>query len=165
MKKRVSVSAASEIKLLAFMFMKTARQDIGRRLKARGAGVNPLGFGVLNMVRHGKRTLSDLSRETMLAPATLVPVINTLERKGLIERQRDERDRRRSPLRLTKRGEKIMAGISFIGENDLITRNLKKLGERDVSELQRILRKLVGGLIGEKKMKEMVESHMTKAGD
>jgi len=154
--------AALEIKMLSFLFMKAARTDIARQLKAHGSGVNPLGFGVLNMIKHRPRTLSELSQETILAPATLVPVVQTLEKKGLIERGHDPRDRRRSPLHLTKQGEAMLAKISLTSEKDIVVKKLKGLGEKDVGELRRILRKLVASIVGEKKLAEILKSHIQK---
>src|SRR3954465_4664068 len=44
-----------------------------------------------------------------LLPAQVVPVLDELERRGLVARQRSEEDRRRSVVRLTSAGEKTLA--------------------------------------------------------
>jgi DNA-binding MarR family transcriptional regulator len=44
-----------------------------------------------------------------LLPAQVVPVLDELERRGLVARQRSEADRRRSVVRLTPAGEKSLA--------------------------------------------------------
>jgi DNA-binding MarR family transcriptional regulator len=44
-----------------------------------------------------------------LLPAQVVPVLDELERRGLVARQRSEEDRRRSVVRLTPAGEKTLA--------------------------------------------------------
>ncbi len=161
--KKISLSPiALEVKMLNLLFMKATRKDIGRQLKARGLGVNPLEFGVLNIIKHTGYALSELSKEMMLAPATLVPVVQGLEKKGLVGRGHDPHDRRRSPLHLTPQGEKILVKISLTDGKDIVVRKLKELGEKDVGELRRILRKLVGAIVGEKKLKEILDSHRFK---
>jgi DNA-binding MarR family transcriptional regulator len=44
-----------------------------------------------------------------LLPAQVVPVLDELERRGLVARQRSEEDRRRSVVRLTQAGEESLA--------------------------------------------------------
>src|SRR3954452_2752840 len=44
-----------------------------------------------------------------LLPAQVVPVLDELERRGLVARQRSEEDRRRSVVRLTLAGEQTLA--------------------------------------------------------
>ena len=44
-----------------------------------------------------------------LLPAQVVPVLDELERRGLVARQRSEEDRRRSVVRLTPAGEETLA--------------------------------------------------------
>jgi DNA-binding MarR family transcriptional regulator len=44
-----------------------------------------------------------------LLPAQVVPVLDELERRGLVARQRSEADRRRSVVRLTPAGEESLA--------------------------------------------------------
>src|SRR4051812_42706013 len=51
----------------------------------------------------------ELARLCGLLPAQIVPVVDELERRGLVERQRDENDRRRSVVRTTPRGVQLLA--------------------------------------------------------
>src|SRR3954447_20347791 len=44
-----------------------------------------------------------------LLPAQIVPVVDELQRRGLVERQRDESDRRRSIVRPTRQGTELLA--------------------------------------------------------
>lgn len=50
-----------------------------------------------------------------LLPAQIVPVIDELERRGFVARQRSETDRRRSVVRLTDAGEEILARADALG--------------------------------------------------
>jgi DNA-binding MarR family transcriptional regulator len=51
----------------------------------------------------------ELARLCGLLPAQIVPVVDELERRGLVERQRDEADRRRSVVRPTPQGLELLA--------------------------------------------------------
>src|SRR5262249_27754530 len=51
----------------------------------------------------------ELARLCGLLPAQVVPVVDELERRGLVERQRDEADRRRSVVRPTPEGLELLA--------------------------------------------------------
>jgi DNA-binding MarR family transcriptional regulator len=51
----------------------------------------------------------DLAALVGLLPAQVVPVLDELERRGLVERQRSEADRRRSVVRVTDTGKEILA--------------------------------------------------------
>ena len=51
----------------------------------------------------------DLAALVGLLPAQVVPVLDELERRGFVERQRSEADRRRSVVRVTDEGKEILA--------------------------------------------------------
>jgi DNA-binding MarR family transcriptional regulator len=51
----------------------------------------------------------DLAALVGLLPAQVVPVLDELERRGFVERQRSEADRRRSVVRVTAAGTEILA--------------------------------------------------------
>jgi DNA-binding MarR family transcriptional regulator len=53
-------------------------------------------------------TAGDIARRIHLSASTLVGILDRLEDKGLIERLRDPADRRRSPLRVTPRGRRLL---------------------------------------------------------
>jgi DNA-binding MarR family transcriptional regulator len=55
------------------------------------------------------RSQAELAELCGLLPAQLVAVIDELERDGLAERRRDEIDRRRSVVRLTGKGRRLLA--------------------------------------------------------
>jgi DNA-binding MarR family transcriptional regulator len=52
---------------------------------------------------------AELAQLCSLLPAQLVPVLDALERDGLVERRRDERDRRRMIVRITEQGRSRLA--------------------------------------------------------
>ncbi|MDO9408390.1 MarR family winged helix-turn-helix transcriptional regulator [Patulibacter sp.] len=52
---------------------------------------------------------AELARLCSLLPAQLVPVLDALEQGGLVERRRDDRDRRRMIVRITDEGRARLA--------------------------------------------------------
>jgi len=65
---------------------------------------------VLNMVDHlGDATPTDLARNASLTLATMTTLVDKLEDRGFITRRRDEADRRRMLIRITKAGKKTLA--------------------------------------------------------
>src|ERR1700754_716599 len=52
-----------------------------------------------------------------LLPAQVVPVLDTLESRGLVERTRSETDRRRSVVRLTDSGRELLQRADALGES------------------------------------------------
>jgi DNA-binding MarR family transcriptional regulator len=52
-----------------------------------------------------------------LMPAQIVPVLDELESRGLVERKRSETDRRRSVVRLTGAGRDVLAQADALGRS------------------------------------------------
>lgn len=80
--------------------------EAGRRLSAAAVmfhtavgerlGIGPSEWKTLDLLdRHGPCTAGELVRHSGLAPASVTGVVDRLERRGLVRRDRDERDRRR----------------------------------------------------------------------
>ncbi len=140
---------AEEIRRLILMVSKTAIRDLDRRLDASGAGISGLQFGVMRLLNHESATISELSGRMMLAPATLVPVVDALERKGFVQRSSDPRDRRRNPLVLTENGLEVVNRVHFTSDMDSLAQGLLNLGEGKAQQLQTLLYELVNSLIAD----------------
>jgi DNA-binding MarR family transcriptional regulator len=63
---------------------------------------------VCNILQHGARSMSALSREIGVTLSALTQIADRLERAGLVHRVAEENDRRIRCLQLTPQGEKIM---------------------------------------------------------
>src|SRR3954465_14072552 len=88
---------------------------LGNELAARaedplaGLGLSGRQYMVLAILCSDEPTSQlELARLCGLLPAQIVPVVDELERRGLVERQRDESDRRRSVVRTTPRGVQLL---------------------------------------------------------
>jgi DNA-binding MarR family transcriptional regulator len=84
----------------------------------------------------------ELARLTGLLPAQIVPVVDELERRGLVDRQRDENDRRRSVVRTTAKGNELLARA------DELARSIEEamLGELDPAVREQFADVLRAGL-------------------
>jgi DNA-binding MarR family transcriptional regulator len=140
---------AEDVRLLMLMVMKTSMRDLDRRLEASGTGVSSLQYGVMRLLSHESATISELSSRMLLAPATLVPVVDALERKGFVQRGSDPRDRRRIPLLLTESGLEVMLRVPFTGGLDSLAQGLASLGREKSSHLEALLYELVNHLTGD----------------
>jgi DNA-binding MarR family transcriptional regulator len=59
----------------------------------------------------------ELAQLCGLAPAQVVPVLDEMEVRGLVERRRSEADRRRSVVRPTAKGRKLLARADALGDS------------------------------------------------
>ena len=87
-----------------------------------GMEVSALQFNALLAIREfGPLTMGDLCKHLFIACSTTTDLGDRLERAELVERIRDEKDRRIVRMRLLPRGEEVVNGVieerqSFIGE-------------------------------------------------
>jgi len=77
--------------------------------------------GVLRLLlKNGSMSSADLSRLMYVTPSNITGIIDRLEKKGLVERVRRERDRRVTLLVLTAAGKELSEGIPDAIEKKLI---------------------------------------------
>ena len=141
--------AAIEIRILTAIITKQARHEIEERFKAHGSSLSALQYRVLLLLQHAPYTIKDLSQQCMVEPATLVPVIDALERQGLVQRGHDPHDRRRTPLALTEHGMTQLARIPFADDQDMIAGYLSGLNEDERHTFVAHLRGLTTHLLGD----------------
>lgn len=100
-------------------------------------------FGILEVLLHlGAMSPTDLRRRVFRSGGNVTMVTDNLEKRGLVERRRDETDRRRLTIHLTAEGRKtikrlfaphlarIVTAFSHlsVAEQDDLARLCKKLG-------------------------------------
>ena len=140
---------AEEIRVLVLMVMKAAMRDLDRRLEASGTGISGLQYGVMRQLNHESATISELSGRMLVAPATLVPVVDALERKGFVQRSSDPKDRRRVPLILTADGMQTIVRVPAASGLDPLTQGLASLGREKSRQFQALFYELVNSVIGD----------------
>jgi DNA-binding MarR family transcriptional regulator len=72
------------------------------------------------------------------APALVVPAVDRLEDAGLVERTRDPSDRRRSRVKVTRKGATALARGDAIADR-VVASVLHGLDDSDPAELTRLL--------------------------
>lgn len=95
---------------LPHLLARTGRAVARARRTHRGPGLSPAARSVLALVHaHGPSAHRDLAVALGVAPATVTAVVDGLERRGLVARTRDERDRRVVRVSLTDTGRARLA--------------------------------------------------------
>jgi MarR family transcriptional regulator, lower aerobic nicotinate degradation pathway regulator len=102
-------------------------------------GLTPTQFAALVKLRDlGEQSQNELGRRTAMDPATIQGVIRRLAARRLIERSGDPGDRRRTTLRLAKRGLALVARTIPLG----VRVSAKTLDPLSAKERERFLRLL-----------------------
>ena len=99
-------------------------------------------FGVLEALFHlGPLCQRDLSEKILRSTSNLTSVLDKLEERDLVRRERSTEDRRYVTIHLSVRGRKVIAAI--LPEHlDLIVRRMSALGDRDLATLNDLLKRL-----------------------
>ncbi|MFC3609313.1 MarR family winged helix-turn-helix transcriptional regulator [Stutzerimonas tarimensis] len=110
--KKVSVEtniSAFELGLLRAMRRLQQDAEVHAKRLARYGGLTPVQLMILRILQgEGKMTASALSRFVSLTPATLSGLLDRLEERGLLQRQRDDLDRRRQWLLISDNGRQLL---------------------------------------------------------
>lgn len=147
---------AHRLKVVSAITFRVIRQDIEKSLKDKGINISPLSLAVVRIVAHKQCTMVELSRHMMIAPASLVPVIDSLEKNGFLKRGSDLKDRRRIPLSVTKVGLNLLSRVSSISEDDMLVKTMEKLGEKKSKHLLKLSEELLTTLSGNKSICDSV---------
>jgi len=73
--------------------------------------VTPPQLNALNFLKHHSLTMGELGQKMYLACSTATDHIDRMERNGLIQRERDPNDRRMIRLKVTPKGDQIIAEV------------------------------------------------------
>ncbi len=160
-------SLALRTNVLSLIILKLTRKDLAARMRQRRVTIGVPAFIVLRHLQHKPTTIRELGDHMMLAPATLVPIIDRLERKGLVKRGTDTADRRRNPISLTAKGSTLLASLPLVDKGSALTRTLEKMGpgksRQLVASLEHLASMLVEGDDAARRTLEML-NHETACG-
>lgn len=102
-------------------------------------------FYALQRLADEPKMLSQLSKELLCDPSNITRVADILERKGLITRQRDDRDRRITWATLTNAGQILCDEVRQAHDN-YTQQRINVLNEAEQNHLKALLSKLGAGL-------------------
>lgn len=132
-----------ELQALTGMIAKAAGRAMHERLAQSGIDLSPMQLGALRMLAVHPHTISELSKMFVLDPSTLVPVVDGLEARGLVERRKDPNDRRRVPIVVTEAGERTLASMMEFNGDSALFQAVEHLGPERASLLRDLLRDLL----------------------
>jgi DNA-binding MarR family transcriptional regulator len=137
---RLSPRAAAQDFIAAFgaVFLRFHRRGPKRSLWT------PQSWAVLQHLElAGPLTVTEAAKHMARAQSVMSEIIDGLERKGLLARMRDARDRRRTLVWLTDQGRAAMAAERQVLDAERLESAFAKLGERARRELLHALHTLV----------------------
>ena len=106
------------------------------------AGLTTSQFGVLEALYHlGPLCQKDLARKILKSTGNMTLVIDNLEKRSLVKRERDDSDRRYYRIHLTEKGDAMMSTL-FPRHAALINDEMSCLTDREKVELSRLCKKL-----------------------
>lgn len=120
------------------------RQWVSGRVQEAGSceGISLRQVAALRGIQEGVTSPGDLARLWRVTPAVITGILDRLERRNLVRREPDPRDRRRQRLALTPEGAQIGCHV-----DELLTRALAERlaaqSNEELEELQRSLHVLV----------------------
>jgi DNA-binding MarR family transcriptional regulator len=151
---------AADIRKLAMVLVKLHARFYEQRLAQIAPEISGLQMGVLRVLTVGEKTVSELSRWMVLDPSTLVPVVDKLERAGLLERGRDPQDRRRIPLAITAEGRAMVERLPFLNDDDPLLMAVRQIGHEHAAQLALLLRALIAEMPDGAVLLEEITQHL-----
>jgi DNA-binding MarR family transcriptional regulator len=113
-----------------------------RKLAANHKLTTPQLICLRQLMQHGPLLPSLLAREISLSQATVTGIIDRLEKRGLVQRRRDQPDRRQVRIHLTEEGQKLIKDAP-LPLQERFARSLEKLLLEEQLVIQNVLDRIV----------------------
>ncbi|MFP6849294.1 MAG: MarR family transcriptional regulator [Pseudomonas sp.] len=107
----IELSSIQLFELPLFQALRRLQQagEVHAKRLSRFGGLTPMQLMILQVLAgEGRLTASDLSGRVSLTAATLSGMLDRLEERGLLQRQRDDQDRRKQWLLLSESGRELL---------------------------------------------------------
>ena len=119
-----------------------AIQDYSQDVHGKFGITGPQLWALKTISESGNLHLGELSKKMYLHPSTITGVVDRLENKGFVMRERDRVDRRVVNVRLTPAGESLIKTAPSPVQGKMI-HGLNKLNEKDLGRIYESVKKLV----------------------
>lgn len=127
--------------LETLIYLYTEARRVTKDLARRHGLTGPQLTAVKMLEGFGDLSLSALSARMSARNSTITGLVDRMERDGLVERVRDDADRRIVRIRLTTKG-RALARMVPVGSMETFADALRSLDDADRDDLLRILGKL-----------------------
>ncbi len=139
-----TLSADDKIALTTFIKLMRATESVSaavhRELQTAGSTVSQ--FGILEALYHlGPMVQKELAAKILKSPGNITMVLNNLEKRGLIVREKSVFDRRASVITATNEGLKLVDSL-FPAHVKRIVEAMARLSLQEQETLGRLLKKL-----------------------
>ena len=128
----------------AFIKLVRAAQSVSGRVESHFSRIelSVSQFGVLEALYHlGPLYQKDLASKILKSTGNITMVVDNLEKRGLVERVRDEKDRRHYSVRITEKGAGLIRSF-FPGHVARIVSEMHALTRSEQEELGRLCKKV-----------------------
>ena len=138
------LSAEKKAALAAFIKLMRAAETVSATVHRdlQTAGLTVSQFGILEALYHlGPMVQKELAEKILKSPGNITMVLNNLEKRGLIVREKSPADRRASVITATANGLHLIDTI-FPAHAARITEAMARLSGQEQEELGTLLKKL-----------------------
>jgi MarR family 2-MHQ and catechol resistance regulon transcriptional repressor len=152
MRKRYKGSKEEVRALSAYVKLMRATESVTSRTLSHlaDAGLTVSQFGALEALYHlGPMTQKEIAKKILKSTGNITMVIDNLEKRELVRRERDSDDRRSFIIHLTDNGYALIDEI-FPNHAELITKEFGVLTKTEQEQLARLCKKLGMGIGGNK---------------
>jgi MarR family transcriptional regulator, organic hydroperoxide resistance regulator len=119
-----------------------AIQDYSYDVSDKFGTTGPQLWALKTISQNESLSLGELGRKMYLHPSTITGLIDRLEKKGLVERDRDQTDRRVIKLGLTSKGKGLVKRAPNPIQGKMIY-GLRKLKRKELNSIHHSVQKLV----------------------
>ena len=124
--------------LLALRRIMRSMDIASRRLISEHGLTTPQLICLQNLQEHGPLTTGSLAQAVSLSPATVTGILDRMERRGLVTRERRPEDKRRVLIAITAAGQVAAdAAPSYLAQH--LNQTLERLPADDRMEIQRAI--------------------------